>query len=297
MSLKQTPTMLQFRLQPTQGGAGGNPGVERIVPHDISVYGFQIIQNQTDNLCLEPRFRLMVNQTTIIGHPDVVPQAPFIKPYFFSVPLEVRRGSRIRFETFLPTTLAGVPTTALPEMMVFYRDLDEKKSGQTRMFWTRVNNTTLQVPITFSSDKPVNVRSMFTFEDVITAPNVLGLISYPDLVNAPLVGAADTRNLWSIKREDLTNPATSGFFDNILDQGFLDLWRWGYFVRRMAGPPASLPKVDRYRFFNPLFLSTNKQLLMLRPWTWVPPAPAVAADSFTNFIFEFEELLPGSKGV
>ena len=289
MSAKHTTTMLQFHLAPVTPATGGNPGVERIIPHDISIYGIQVVNNQNDTTTLEPRMKLIINSETFIGHPDLMPTAPFVKPYFLSIPKTVLAGSRIRLEVFLPVTIAAAPATPLPEVYIFYRDREENKSGHTQLLWTRVSNTTLSVPLTLSSIYPCYLRGMFTWEDCITAPAPLGLISYPSIVSAPLTTIADTRNLWALKREDHTHAGTSGFFDNIVDQGYIDLWKWGHFVRSVAAAPASLPKIDRYRFFDPLYLGVNRQLVLQRPWTWTPPA-GVPTDFFTNFVFEFDEL-------
>jgi hypothetical protein len=294
--------MLQFLLRPVNLTVG-NPGTERQVPHDISIYGIQVVNFQTDSHTLEPLIKIYMNNELVVGHPDGMPAAPFVKPYFFSDALFAPAGSKMRLEVLMPNLLTnagfGNVATPFPNVYVFYRELDKEKSSRKNLRWVRVNNTTVNVPITFSSQYATRLRSMFTWTDAITGGganiNSLGLINYPSIITAPLITAVDTRNLWSIKREDLT-PGVGGFYDDLVDQGYHDLWRWGYFSRSvLAGASplfagSSMPDVMRYRFNAALYIGPDKQLVMQRPWTWTPAAPAVAADAFTNFVFEYDEV-------
>jgi len=241
-------------------------------PIDMAIKGFHLrgFPQTNDTRAVDPQFTFKVNNADRLVN---LPMSPFVYPYYFDQPLRVEKNSEMEFEYYDPNGV--VPAGNPPQLVIEYEPLHQvKRSGRTMMRHFRVSPTETYTNFELYRKYHVRVLSSFLYEDDNAAQPV---IAYPVM---------NSNNQFVLKYQ-----ITDDKDLRMVDEGQMEWWRWGHFRRYVNSTAAGsvfslLPEVNRRRYWPGILIKPDYQFFMDRQ------LPAAGLTAGTNFIFEFEFLLP-----
>jgi hypothetical protein len=241
-------------------------------PIDMAIKGFHLrgFPQTNDTRAADPTFTFKVNNADRLLD---LPLSPFVKPYYFDQPMRVERNSEMEFDFFDPNGVVAAGNE--PQLVIEYEPLHQvKRSGRTMMRHFRVGPALTYQNFELYRKYHVRVLSSFIYEDNNAAQPI---IAYPVM---------NSTNTFVLKYQ-ITDQKDL----RMVDEGQLEWWRWGHFQRFVNSTAvgsvfSALPEVMRRRYWPGILIRPDFLFFMDRA------LPAAGLTQGTNFMFEYEYLLP-----